>query len=97
MAQQAEVQEEFEVVEEIPDRSYQSFLHSKEWAEIRRRVIERAGHVCEACGRAEAVIAHHLTMRYGFKPPLGVSRRFVDRVMRDFENAFNPGIAERAE
>jgi hypothetical protein len=27
----------------------------------------------------------------------GVSRRFVDRVMRDFENAFNPGIAERAE
>jgi hypothetical protein len=56
MAQQAEVQEEFEVVEEIPDQSYHSFLHSREWAEIRRRVIERAGHVCEACGRAEAVI-----------------------------------------
>jgi hypothetical protein len=46
MAQQAE----FEVVEEIGDQSYQSFLQSKAWKEICIRVIERA----RACAKPAA-------------------------------------------
>jgi 5-methylcytosine-specific restriction endonuclease McrA len=68
--QAQEVQPEFEVVEEIPDQSYQSFLASKEWALIRRRVLERDRGLCQACLRRPGNIVHHLTMRYGFRPPM---------------------------
>jgi hypothetical protein len=85
---QAEAQQEFDVVEEIPDQSYEAFLHSKAWAEIRHRVLERAGHVCEACGRRPAIIVHHLTMRYGFKPPLWC----LKAVCRHCLARFRPGI-----
>ena len=88
MAQQAEVQEEFEVVEEIPDQSYASFLNSKRWKEIRELVLRRCNRVCEACGHREAIIAHHTTYAFGKVPPLwtlkGICRSCHARFTRRF-------------
>jgi len=43
----AEVQEEFDVVEDIPDQSYDSFLASKAWKQIRELVLRRCNRTCE--------------------------------------------------
>jgi 5-methylcytosine-specific restriction endonuclease McrA len=88
MAQQAEVQEEFEVVEEIPDQSYASFLNSKRWKEIRELVLRRCNRTCEACGHREAIIAHHTPYAFGKVPPLwtlkGICRSCHARFTRRF-------------
>jgi hypothetical protein len=61
---QTEFQQEFEVVEQVPDQSYASFLNSKRWREIRELVLRRCHRICEACGPREAVIAHHTTYAF---------------------------------
>lgn len=43
---------------------YQQYLKSSEWAERRRLVIQRAGGICEGCGRAPAIQAHHITYKH---------------------------------
>jgi 5-methylcytosine-specific restriction endonuclease McrA len=64
-------QPELDVIErEAPSQPYAAFLRSREWSEIRQLVLQRAGGLCEACRKREPVIVHHLTYRYGFKPPL---------------------------
>jgi 5-methylcytosine-specific restriction endonuclease McrA len=81
-----------EVIErEAPPQRYSSFLQSKEWAEIRHRVLERAGHVCEACGWRPAIIVHHLTMRYGFKPPLWCLKAVCRHCHARFRERFQSG------
>ncbi len=42
-------------------RWYDGYLHSDEWRAKRRRVLRRAGGICERCGRAKAAHVHHLT------------------------------------
>jgi 5-methylcytosine-specific restriction protein A len=53
---------------------YERWLRSKEWKELRLRVLKRDNYVCQACRSEDpqhrATTAHHLTMRYGFAPPL---------------------------
>jgi 5-methylcytosine-specific restriction endonuclease McrA len=42
---------------------YDAYLQTPAWRERRRRVLERAGGVCEGCGERRAVHAHHLSYR----------------------------------
>jgi HNH endonuclease len=42
-------------------RNYTIYLSSPEWKAKRTLVMRRANHVCEGCGRANAVEIHHLT------------------------------------
>jgi hypothetical protein len=45
---------------------YRDYLQSPRWAVLRRRVIERAGGVCEGCRSRAAVNVHHLTYSHIF-------------------------------
>ena len=38
---------------------YGQYLKSELWADIRRRVLERAGNICEACHKRDATQVHH--------------------------------------
>jgi hypothetical protein len=40
---------------------YQLYLCSREWAEKRQAIIDRASGICERCGRAPISDVHHLT------------------------------------
>jgi 5-methylcytosine-specific restriction endonuclease McrA len=40
---------------------YEQHLASPQWAEIRRKVLARAGGICEGCGENPASEIHHLT------------------------------------
>jgi len=42
---------------------YNSHITSAKWNDIRRRVIKRAGGVCEGCGEEPAWHVHHTTYR----------------------------------
>ena len=43
---------------------YSRYLAGPIWAEKRRRVMERAGNICEGCGDAVAQEVHHLSYRH---------------------------------
>jgi hypothetical protein len=45
------------------DHSQDPYYKTEEWHAKRRLVIERAGGLCEGCGKNEAVQAHHLHYR----------------------------------
>ena len=38
---------------------YDKYLRSDKWRELRWLVLERAGHICEGCGRGRAIQVHH--------------------------------------
>ena len=40
---------------------YNAYLTTPEWREKRRRVLERAGGLCEGCGGSKATQVHHTT------------------------------------
>jgi len=40
---------------------YEMHMQSPKWFDLRRRVFERCGNVCEGCGRARAAQVHHLS------------------------------------
>lgn len=42
-------------------REYEIYIQSPTWKELRRKVLVRANHTCEGCGKARATDAHHLT------------------------------------
>src|SRR5690606_27365370 len=49
---------------------YASWLrNSPDWHRLRRRVLERANHVCEACLSSPASEVHHRTYAFGRLPP----------------------------
>lgn len=43
--------------------AYRQYLTTPIWREKRRRVIQRAGGICEGCGSARATQVHHLTYK----------------------------------
>lgn len=48
---------------------YNDYLKSPAWRDRRTRVLERDGHICQACLRREATQVHHLTYaRVGNEP-----------------------------
>jgi len=40
---------------------YHEYLQSPEWRDLRKRVLERDGYLCQGCLMADASIVHHLT------------------------------------
>ena len=63
---------------------YRQFLASPEWAEMRRRVLERAGHVCEACLLVRAAQVHHTA--YPKRPPELEGTAWTPPTLDDFAN-----------
>jgi hypothetical protein len=53
---------------------YQEFLRTPEWRELRRRVMARASHSCEACLDAGATDVHHIDYQQGRLPPAWMLR-----------------------
>lgn len=49
---------------------YREVRNTPEWRRFRQAVLARAGFKCEACGKAPAEQAHHLTYAFGLFPPL---------------------------
>jgi hypothetical protein len=43
---------------------YEKYLQTDEWLDRRRRVLVRAGNVCEGCRQAPATQVHHLTYKH---------------------------------
>jgi len=41
--------------------SYQEYLQSPHWQEVRKRALERAGHRCSVCSRKSDLNVHHNT------------------------------------
>ena len=79
------------IAEEAPPQNYQAFLHSRRWAEIKALVMKQCGGVCEACMRKPASIVHHLTMKYGFSPPLWCLRGVCRSCHARFRERFASG------
>ncbi|HVT89685.1 MAG TPA: hypothetical protein VHD56_12585 [Tepidisphaeraceae bacterium] len=44
----------------MPDRYYQEYMNSPQWAEFRLEAIEAASRQCQRCGNAEDLEVHHL-------------------------------------
>lgn len=42
-------------------QSYQEYLKSAHWQEIRKEKLKEAGYKCEKCGAKESLDIHHLT------------------------------------
>jgi 5-methylcytosine-specific restriction endonuclease McrA len=50
-------------------RWYAAYQLSDAWRDRRRKVLERANHLCEACRERRATEVHHLHyMRVGYEP-----------------------------
>lgn len=54
----------YELQEEAGGVAYRRYLKSAEWAEKRRRVLQRAGGLCEGCRENPAKDIHHLTYQH---------------------------------
>lgn len=50
--------------------AHEEYLQSERWESKRRRVLERAGHVCQACLTRKATQVHHLTYDHWTNEPL---------------------------
>jgi hypothetical protein len=59
-AKQNELYEDYENRQILADMSYPEYLQSDAWKGLRDKVLKRASGVCEGCGSADAVQAHHL-------------------------------------
>ena len=49
---------------------YNEYLKSSEWRSRRQRVLDRDGHLCQACLRRKATQVHHLTYEHVGNEPL---------------------------
>jgi 5-methylcytosine-specific restriction endonuclease McrA len=47
-----------------PRRTYQQFLQSAYWKDVRLQVLKRDGYRCQECGRRQRLQVHHLTYRH---------------------------------
>ena len=67
----ADVQTELEeVIEALPDQSsYQPFLYSRVWKNLKGLVLKRANGLCEACLKNRAISVHHDGYEFGRLPP----------------------------
>ena len=57
---QNELYRDYENREILGSMSYAEYLQSDAWKALRDKVLKRASGVCEGCGTAKAVQAHHL-------------------------------------
>jgi len=70
-------------------KEYDAYLLSGKWAEKRRKVLKRAGGLCEGCREREAEQIHHLTYRHIYDEFLfelvALCRPCHDRIHEDGE------------
>jgi hypothetical protein len=59
-AKQNELFQDYQNRQILDYMSYPEYLQSDAWKQLRAKVLKRASQVCEGCGTAEAVQAHHL-------------------------------------
>jgi hypothetical protein len=45
---------------------YEAYRKTDAWKAIREKVLKRCGYICEGCGDAPAVVAHHKTYAHAF-------------------------------
>lgn len=62
-------QERLRVKAEMREK-YAAYLLTPEWKNRRRRVLERDGYTCKACGVERATQVHHKTYDHIFNEPL---------------------------
>ena len=43
---------------------YDRYFRSDKWRDLRELVLQRAGGICEGCGRRRAIQVHHLTYQH---------------------------------
>jgi hypothetical protein len=55
-------------------RRYNAYLHSQHWHDVRKKVLDRDGGICQACLKNKATQVHHLS--YGLYEQLGRSAAF---------------------
>lgn len=67
---------EYEARKDDEDPRYRKFYRSKEWRMTSRKYLQKAGYVCEVCGR-QGTDVHHIAP---IQTPEGWERRF------DFDN-----------
>lgn len=51
-------------------RQYETYLNSEKWKDKRRRVLDRDGHLCQACLKRPATQAHHKSYEFVGQEPL---------------------------
>jgi 5-methylcytosine-specific restriction endonuclease McrA len=44
--------------------AYHRYLESEKWAEARKKVLRRAGHICEGCLERPATQVHHVSYKH---------------------------------
>jgi 5-methylcytosine-specific restriction endonuclease McrA len=71
---------------------YNKYLMSTHWADLRKRVLERDGGICQACLRNKATQAHHLS--YDLYNELGFSAAFeLVAICYQCHNKIHPHMA----
>jgi hypothetical protein len=72
--QSKQIQEKQEAERIEWQRQYDEFLQSREWYNLRAKVIQRDRSICQACGEIKnqhyLLRVHHLSYEFGFMPPL---------------------------
>lgn len=91
--QQAEDEQERENRNAEWWRQYNQYLRSQHWHDMRKKVIERDGEVCQACLRNKATQVHHLS--YALYQQLGRSAAFeLVAICYSCHCAIHPQLAE---
>lgn len=60
----AEIQQRRAVLEREWQLKYEAYRRSPQWQELRRLVFQRAGGLCEGCGKQQAAQVHHLSYEH---------------------------------
>lgn len=90
---QAAIAEEMKEKDEQWWRQYNEYLRTQHWHDIRKKVLDRDGGVCQACLRNKATTAHHLS--YNLYNLLGRSAAFeLVAICHTCHKTIHPRMAE---
>lgn len=74
-------------------KTYNEYLHTQQWHDMRKRVLERDGYICQACLKNKATQAHHLS--YSIYNMIGRSAAFeLVAICYQCHRTIHPHMAE---
>lgn len=74
-------------------KTYNEYLHTQQWHDMRKRVLERDGYICQACLKNKATQAHHLS--YDIYNMIGRSAAFeLVAICYQCHRTIHPHMAE---